>query len=255
MTASSKDKTIFRIVKDKDNPYVMMDKRPIEKPYLSWKAKGILSYLLSRPDDWEIHLQDLVSRSTDGDHATRSGVKELIQVGHIERIYEREKGKIKRVILKVHEQPLRGFQQVDNPQVEKPQVDNRPLNNTDHTKTKRTKKESSSDIPPALFALPGFVKTWAEWVKYRKEIGKALKDTTIEKQFAFLLENKPEAVAILEQSMTQGWQGLFKLKKTGYTKTQPAQVGHEPTEAELEATRAAIRKAQAQAPIPDEEIF
>lgn len=127
--------------------------------------------------------------------------------------------------------------------------------NTPVKKNPIKNKESSPDIPPGLFALPNFVKVWSEWVKYRKEIGKPLKDTTTVKQFAFLLENRAEAVAILEQSMTQGWQGLFKLKKTGYTKMQPAQVGREPTEAELEATREAIRKAQAQTPIPDEEIF
>lgn len=61
---------------------------------------------------------------------------------------------------------------------------------------------------------------------------------------------KPGNIEGLLEVYVHGWKN-----KAGYTKTQPAQVGHEPTEAELEATRAAIRKAQAQTPIPDEEIF
>ena len=62
---SNRPKTIFRVAKNKDNPYVMIDKRPLENPSLSWKAKGVLAYLLSRPDDWEIILGDLIKRSTD----------------------------------------------------------------------------------------------------------------------------------------------------------------------------------------------
>lgn len=245
---TTKDKTIFRIVKDKDNPYVMMDKRPIEKPYLSWKAKGILSYLLSRPDDWEVNLQDLVNRSTDGEHATRSGVKELIKVGHIERVYEREKGRIKRVILKVHEQPLRGFQQVDNPQVEKPQVDNHPLTNTDRSKKDRNnKKEGAPSDAELIFkmlldlsSVPTFKETWAEWYAYRKERGKKLLDTTIKRQLQFLLEDKAHAPAIMEQSMTAGWLGLFPLKQSGHAPKPAQPVPAPPSEEELNRQRADV---------------
>lgn len=111
-------KTIFRTNKDKDNPYVMMDKRPIENPALSWKAKGILSYLLSRPDDWVVRIEDLIKRSPDGDYAVRSAVKELTAAGHITRRYDRDdNGRIKEVVLEVYEQPFRGFPQVGNQQV------------------------------------------------------------------------------------------------------------------------------------------
>ena len=35
--------TIYRVVKNKDNPYVMIDRRPVDNPALSFKAKGILT--------------------------------------------------------------------------------------------------------------------------------------------------------------------------------------------------------------------
>lgn len=41
----------YRINKDKDNPYVMMNKGFIQNPYLSMQAKGLLAYFLSLPND------------------------------------------------------------------------------------------------------------------------------------------------------------------------------------------------------------
>lgn len=119
--------TIFRVEKSKDNPFVMMDRRPLEKPYLSWKAKGLLAYLLSRPDNWVINFGDLVKRSTDGEHATRAAAHELINARHIKVEKERdEKGKIVKWTYTVYEQPLPENQQVGNPD-----VGNRNINDSD----------------------------------------------------------------------------------------------------------------------------
>lgn len=38
---SKKVKTIFRTIKNEDHPFVMMDRRPLENPDLSWRAKGV----------------------------------------------------------------------------------------------------------------------------------------------------------------------------------------------------------------------
>ena len=50
-------KTIIRKAKNKDNPYVMMAKSAVQDDKLSWKATGLLSYILSLPDDWQIYLE------------------------------------------------------------------------------------------------------------------------------------------------------------------------------------------------------
>lgn len=124
-------KTIFRTVKNPDNPFVMIDKRPIENPKLSWKSKGLLTYLMSRPDNWIVRFRDLVKRSTDGPHAVRAAVRELREAGHIVVEVEREGGKVVRWTYAVYEEPLRGFQQV-----EKQEVENRTLSNTKSTTKK-----------------------------------------------------------------------------------------------------------------------
>jgi hypothetical protein len=48
--------SIFRVSKNKENPYVMIDKRSIGNDKISWKAKGILAYCLSMPDDWVFYV-------------------------------------------------------------------------------------------------------------------------------------------------------------------------------------------------------
>ncbi len=137
----TKEQTIFRIKKNQDNPYVMMDKRPIENDSLSWKAKGLLSYLLSRPDDWTVRIGDLVKRSTDGEYSTRAAIKELIDAGHLVRKQGRTKGaKFDNVTYDVYEKPLRG-----NPQADNPQADNLALSNKDLSKKELSNTTLSSE--------------------------------------------------------------------------------------------------------------
>ncbi len=69
---------IFRTCKNKSNPYVIMDKRFLSDTNLSWKAKGILAYLLSKPDDWIIRESDIVAHARDGRDAIRAGLRELV---------------------------------------------------------------------------------------------------------------------------------------------------------------------------------
>ncbi len=55
---------------------------------------------------------------------------------------------------------------------------------------------------------------WDNWIKYRKEIGKSIKPTTAKMQIQFLGGRAgPEIAAIINQSITNGWTGLFELKK------------------------------------------
>jgi hypothetical protein len=51
---------VFRIQKDKENPYVILNKQFLHEPILTAKAKGILAYLLSLPDDWKIYESELI---------------------------------------------------------------------------------------------------------------------------------------------------------------------------------------------------
>lgn len=50
---------------------------------LSWKAVGLLTYMLTRPDDWAFRRSDITNRHTDGLAAVKSGLKELRAAGYL----------------------------------------------------------------------------------------------------------------------------------------------------------------------------
>jgi len=97
---------IFRIRKDPNNPYVMVNKQFVYDSHLSAKAKGILLYLLSRPDDWQVYEIEIIKHFKDGRDSIRAGVNELRKTGYIIRIRERDqKGRLGKMRYEVFEIP------------------------------------------------------------------------------------------------------------------------------------------------------
>ena len=69
--------TILKI-KKRTNPYVQIDKTGIEDENLSWRARGMLAYLIGRPPNWEVSVRQLTKASdSDGRRAVQSTLKEL----------------------------------------------------------------------------------------------------------------------------------------------------------------------------------
>jgi hypothetical protein len=101
-----KNQTIFRTTKDRNNPYVMINKIGLEDTRLSWKARGILAYLLSKPDNWQIKLEHLEKQAPDGKTSLRSGIDELKKHGYLIRVAIRENKKIKAWEFWVNETPI-----------------------------------------------------------------------------------------------------------------------------------------------------
>lgn len=96
----------YRVRKGKENPYVMLDKTSVNDSSLSWKAKGILVYLLSKPDDWRVIESDIVKHARDGRDSVRSGLRELERSGYIVRAQEHgQDGKFQPVAYEVYERP------------------------------------------------------------------------------------------------------------------------------------------------------
>ena len=98
----------FRIKKDKDNPYVMVNKRVVLDPRLSYRAKGVLIYLLSRPDDWIVYEREIAKHSTDGPWSVKMAIRELIAAGYItrEKLRHQDTGKYQGYQYTVRESPL-----------------------------------------------------------------------------------------------------------------------------------------------------
>lgn len=79
------DKGIIRVEKNRLNPYVMINKELLENTNLSWKAKGLLAYLLSKPDNWQVQVRNLMNQSSDGEKSVRSGLKELEKFHYLQK--------------------------------------------------------------------------------------------------------------------------------------------------------------------------
>jgi hypothetical protein len=92
-------------VKKRDR-YVVISKVPLEDKRLSWKAKGLLAYLLSKPDQWTVMVTQLVNESTDGKDAVRTALLELQASGYLEGEPQRaENGRFAPTDLVVYEEP------------------------------------------------------------------------------------------------------------------------------------------------------
>lgn len=61
----------------------------LEDERLSFKAKGLMGYLLSLPSDYKIIQSDIVKSSKDGKDSVRAGINELIKLGYLFRNSER----------------------------------------------------------------------------------------------------------------------------------------------------------------------
>lgn len=75
--------TIFRVIKNKD--YTVVCNVHLRDDSLSWGAKGLLTYLLTLPDDNKIYLNELTNHTKDGITKTSTLIKELINSGYIKR--------------------------------------------------------------------------------------------------------------------------------------------------------------------------
>ncbi len=93
---------------EKVKNYTVMDNDFLRRSDLSWKAKGILAYLLTLPDDRVIKLKEIETHATDGASSFRKGWAELVQQGYIERnpIRDRSGRRIKYWETVVFERPL-----------------------------------------------------------------------------------------------------------------------------------------------------
>lgn len=72
--------------------FVILHKSVLENPNLSFKAKGVWAYCMSRPEDWQFHVSHLATVSKDGIDSVYSALKELIDEEIVEKVQSNENG-------------------------------------------------------------------------------------------------------------------------------------------------------------------
>jgi hypothetical protein len=141
---------ILRTSHNKENPYVMLNKSALEDKNLSWGAKGLWAYLMSRPDNWTVsvtHLASIYDHRGGKERAIYALLNELIEHGYCERVQlhneKGEFGKIEYVITELKKSlPHRGCADAGEPHAVTCRTNNKGSLISNETTT--TTSESSS---------------------------------------------------------------------------------------------------------------
>lgn len=111
--------SVFRV--EKTNDYTVMCNHHLKNRALSLKAKGLLSLMLSLPDDWDYTLKGLAHISLESIDAIRKAIGELENEGYITRSRERdEQGKLRGTEYIIREQPISEKPTLENPTLDNP---------------------------------------------------------------------------------------------------------------------------------------
>ena len=136
---------VFRIEKTRD--YTVMSNHHLRNARLSLKSKGLLSMMLSLPEDWNYTTRGLAKICKEGTDSIGSALKELERAGYIVRNRLRDsKGKIVDVEYVIYETPHpldTACPDTENPDMDNPCLENRPQLN----KEKRNPEEQNTDSP------------------------------------------------------------------------------------------------------------
>lgn len=147
---------VFRIEKTRD--YTVMSNHHLRNTNLSLKAKGLLSLMLSLPEEWDYTTKGLARICKDGVDSICAGVRELEEQGYVIRERVRnpngQLGSIEYTILEQPRPPEREKPERENPVLDnpilgshvlgKPEQENPTQLNTKESSKQKSKKELSS---------------------------------------------------------------------------------------------------------------
>lgn len=230
---------IFRIQKNEN--YTVMSNYHLRDMNLSLKAKGLMSLMLSLPDNWDYSVQGLVSILKEGRETVDGALRELKEnrylivtkyqdqygrFDYIYDLYERPEESYFADVVPVGDLPgaenpiLVNQQQINKEEQNKEEI------NTDSLKEKNTKKEKSKEptLDEALKEYqvqhnlsPDVMEALNAFINMRKKIKKPMSLYSLKLLIKRLIElshnDQTEMKMILDQSIFNGWQGIFALKK------------------------------------------
>ena len=152
---------VFRV--ERNRGYTVMSNHHLRNRGLTLKAKGLLSQMLSLPDNWDYTLAGLSHINREKIDAIREAVRELEKAGYIVRSRERDKkGRLRGADYIIYEQPQPPVLDLptlenptlDNPTLENPTLENPTQLNKDISRTDLSKKEKSNTDISKTHSIP-----------------------------------------------------------------------------------------------------
>lgn len=229
----------FKVNKTKD--YTIMSNYHLKEKNMSLKAKGLLSVMLSLPDNWDYSIAGLVAISLENETSIKSALSELKKLGYLEVIKlmpnESETGRID-YIYNIYEKPKQEGkkQEVENLPLEILEVENQGQLNTNNkynniniintkkqnidyinnNNKKERKKTSYDEILNSMVEDDDVKNTICDYIKMRKLIKKPMTDravTMLINKLYKLSNNKQIQIKILEQSILKNWTDIYPYKE------------------------------------------
>ena len=145
---------VFRV--ERNTGYTVMSNHHLRNKELSLKAKGLLSQMLSLPEDWDYTLAGLSYINREKIDAIREAVRELERAGYIQRSRERdEKGRLRGTDYIIYEQPPNlDLPTLENPTLENPTQEKPTLENPTQLNKDILSKEQSITYLSSTDSIP-----------------------------------------------------------------------------------------------------
>ncbi len=135
---------VIRVNKTKD--YTVMSNTHLRDRRLTLKAKGLLSVMLSLPDNWDYSVEGIVAICTESKTAVQSTLKELENTGYLNRSQIQDAHGRFDYVYDIFEQPQDKKPQTENPFTDNPCTGNQPQLNTNVLNT--NKPNTNTDMTP-----------------------------------------------------------------------------------------------------------
>ena len=213
---------------EKNQNYTTMSNYHLQDTRLTLKAIGLLSKILSLPDDWDYTVAGLASICKEGKDAVRSALEELETAGYIERRQTHAAdGSFAGNEYIVYESPadvrspLSGFPSTDKPSTGNPLTGNPTEQNTNIQNTKRTKTPISPAVMKRFEEYAGddqeLLQRLADFAECRRKARRAI---STDRQVTLLLNKLDElsggkgAVkrSMLDEAIEKGWLSVYAPK-------------------------------------------
>ena len=198
------------VVKKKEN-FTTIHNNLILDESISWKAKGILIYMLSKPVGWKYKSSEIAKNATDGRDSVRNGLKELVENGYISRQKNSDGSLTYYIFEDKRQNNIKDY-------LQKSETKNPKLDNPSLYKRKNTNNKRIIVIKEYIYKGEKFLETYSDFKNMRKDIKKPMTERAekilLNKLKKLTDENNEElAIKILEQSILNNWQDIYPLKE------------------------------------------